>query len=490
MKRRTALKQLGLGLSASLVLPPWLSACASDDTAPEINYNGVVGIIGAGAAGLIAADILISKGVQVKVFEANNRVGGRVCSLYRTSSPSDSLILFPGNYPYSDFPIELGPDRITGSDSKWAKILAVRGVPVVDFRNQSSDRYVVNGAYKTEAEALTNTDFASAKSFFDSFTSFSGSSSLSVEQAAQSVGVAASQMPMINSWLGNPYGSEASVIGARALAEGLALVEHDGKELTLRNNPMQDVLLNVYYRVVPSIRFNTVVQAVNYGGDTIEVVHSAGTDTVNKLIVTVPISIIKDGDITFSPSLPTAKLNALSRLGMDPAMRIVLEFKRNFYGENVAAIYGATEAPVILNAGIGRSSLNKTLSITVFGSKAATYSSMNPDDLVLNILAEMDTWLGGEATENIRRSVNPDENNRLLYTIKDWKKDPFAKGGISYHLPGGLLADRELLSAPIAGKLFFAGEATDYTGEAGTVSGALKSGERAAFEVIDSILNG
>lgn len=490
MNRRKAIRQIGLGLSAGLVLPPWLSACVKDENLPEINYDGVVGIIGAGAAGLIAADILISKGVRVKVFEANNRVGGRICSLYRTSVPSDSLIFFPGNYPYSDFPVELGPDRINGSDSKWANILAVRGVPVVNFRTQSSDRYVVSNAVKTESEALADAGFAAAKSFYDSFTSFSGSAALSVEQAALNAGVPASLLPMINSWLGNPYGSSASNIGARALAEGLALVEHNGTELTLRNNPMQDALLSVYSRVLPSVRFNTVVQAVNYGGDNVEVVYNGGSETVNKLIVTVPVSVIKDGDITFSPSLPASKLSALSRLGMDPAMRIVLEFKRNFYGEDVAAIFGSTESPIILNAGVGRSTLNKTLSITVFGAKANTYSSMNPDDVVLNILAEMDTWYGGDATENIRRSTIPEENNRLLYTIKDWKKDPFAKGGISYHLPGGQLADREVLSAPIGGKLFFAGEATDFTGEAGTVSGALKSGERAAFEVIDAILNG
>lgn len=490
MKRRKAIQHIGVGLSAGLVLPSWLGACVDEERTPEIQYDGVVGVIGAGAAGLIAADILLSKGVRVKVFEANNRVGGRICSLYRTSAPTDSLIFFPGNYPYSDFPIELGPDRINGSDSKWANILAVRGVPVINFRSQSADRFVVNNNAKLEAEAMADSAFAAAKLFYDSFTSFSGSASLSVEQAALGAGVPASQLPMINSWLGNPFGSSSANIGARALAEGLALIEHNNTELTLRNNPMQDVLLSVYSRVVPSIRFNTVVQAINYGGETIEVVHNGGSDTVNKLIVTVPISVIKDGDISFSPSLPASKLTALSRLGMDPAMRIVLEFKRNFYGEDVAAIFGGTEAPIILNAGVGRSSLNKTLSITVFGSKANAYSAMDPDDVVLNILDEMDHWFNGEATENIRRSTIPEENNRLLYTIKDWKKDPYAKGGISYHLPGGLLADREALSAPVGGKLFFAGEATDFTGEAGTVSGALKSGERAAFELIDAILNG
>jgi hypothetical protein len=43
---------------------------------------------------------------------------------------------------------------------------------------------------------------------------------------------------------------------------------------------------------------------------------------------------------------------------------------------------------------------------------------------------------------------------------------------------------RAKLAAPVAGTLYFAGEATDESGEATTVAGALSSGERAAVEVI------
>jgi len=42
----------------------------------------------------------------------------------------------------------------------------------------------------------------------------------------------------------------------------------------------------------------------------------------------------------------------------------------------------------------------------------------------------------------------------------------------------------QLLAAPLAGTLFFAGEATDSRGEQGTVHGAIASGKRAAAEVL------
>jgi monoamine oxidase len=47
---------------------------------------------------------------------------------------------------------------------------------------------------------------------------------------------------------------------------------------------------------------------------------------------------------------------------------------------------------------------------------------------------------------------------------------------------GGARA-REILAMPLDGTLFFAGEATDTTGDPTTVTGALRSGARAALEV-------
>ncbi len=64
----------------------------------------------------------------------------------------------------------------------------------------------------------------------------------------------------------------------------------------------------------------------------------------------------------------------------------------------------------------------------------------------------------------------------------DWQRDPYARGAYSYVAVGGADA-RERSRAPVDGVLFFAGEATAPASEAGTVAGALESGERAAREV-------
>jgi len=61
----------------------------------------------------------------------------------------------------------------------------------------------------------------------------------------------------------------------------------------------------------------------------------------------------------------------------------------------------------------------------------------------------------------------------------DWQADPFARGGYAV-TPVGALAAPRLLAQPVADTLFFAGEHTHTGGQAGTVHGAMETGERAA----------
>ena len=66
--------------------------------------------------------------------------------------------------------------------------------------------------------------------------------------------------------------------------------------------------------------------------------------------------------------------------------------------------------------------------------------------------------------------------------MQDWQADPYSRGGYSYVRVGGAGA-RERLGEPLEDTLFFAGEATD-ADEAGTVAGALRSGQRAARRIL------
>lgn len=69
--------------------------------------------------------------------------------------------------------------------------------------------------------------------------------------------------------------------------------------------------------------------------------------------------------------------------------------------------------------------------------------------------------------------------------VVDWGADPLAGGAYAVFPPGTAGVPDEL-ARPLAGTLFFAGEATTLAG-AGTVHGALESGERAASQLLASL---
>ena len=64
----------------------------------------------------------------------------------------------------------------------------------------------------------------------------------------------------------------------------------------------------------------------------------------------------------------------------------------------------------------------------------------------------------------------------------DWAADPLTRGAYSFSI-AGLEDAPQRLAKPIAGTLFFAGEATADALDLGTVHGALTSGDRAAREI-------
>lgn len=491
MKRRIALKRIGLGVSAGLVLPAWLTACNSEeDPKPKIEYEGEVVIIGAGAAGLYAADILQANGIRVTILEASSRVGGRLRTLKSSDKPSQSLLFTSPSPLSSDFPSELGAEQIIGSDSVWNKIVSQLELSTVDLEASASDNYFLDNTFIESATAQTDSDFVTAKTFLENLSSYSGGN-ISVQEAIQAAGINARVHAILNSWIGNKYGTSNEQLGIKPLAEGLSQLARNKKRLLLTDNPMQDALLSRFSSAASGVQVNKVVKAIDYtgakvliNGDT--VLSAGGTEPfsieADKVIVTVPVSVLKAGDIQFSPALPAEKMTALSNMEMDASMRVLLDFKMNFWGLESGFLYGGATSPEYLNAGVGRSDSSKTLSITVNGTKALDFSSLGKDVIPL-LLDEMDGIFEGKASLNVRKDLN----DNIISVIQDWTKEKYIRGGVAYLKPGGSNQHRINLGSAVNDRIFFAGEATDGHGESGTINGALLSGERAANEVVSSI---
>jgi monoamine oxidase len=485
VKRRNVIKHLGLSLSAGLALPSWLSSCNEEDPQPSPIYDGTVVIVGAGAAGLFAADVLKAQGIKVVIVEASDRVGGRVRTLKSSDSETASLLFNSQSELSSDFPNELGATYINGSDSAWGKIVEQMKIATVNLSTSTTENYFLDNAFVDGVTAQSDPDFISAKNFLNNLASNGGTGS--VQQAITSAGISSRMYAILNSWIGNKYCTTNDRIGMKALSEGMALLQRNHELLTLADNPMQDALLSRYSNVMADVQTNSEVKEIDYNGDKVLVSgQRTGGESFSieaeRVIVTVPVSILKSGSIAFTPGLPSAKTSALSKMEMDAAMRVVLDFKANFWGETSGFLYGGVDGPEYFNSGAGRSELYRTLSITVGGAKAAELSALGKGSIPI-LLDELDSIFSGKATLNVRK----DSNDNTIAIIQDWTLEPFIKGGSAYLKAGGTNQDRVNLATPVNNKLFFAGEATDVNGEYGTINGALLSGERAAKEVLATI---
>ena len=461
-------------------MPSLLDACTPKDPAPEVVYNGTVGVIGAGAAGLYLADILIAKGIKVVVFEASEQIGGRVRSL------RNQLV---DQYPFtpqmsSDFPIELGAQTIVGSDSIMGKIFQAYNLPTTEFL-PSGNNFVMENKAKLGADWGNDPDFLAAKNFTANLKSYAGSSR-SVQQEIVAAAINSRAHGMLNGQIGNAHGSSNEKIGIGALGEAEKLKVSDGKILAPKTNPLQDMLISRFSAVQPLIQLNTPITSIDYGSDPITLTAKDGsTHTINKVVVTVPLSILKNGSLSFSPALPSGITEALAKFAMGASLRTVLEFKRNFWGDTTGFIFGSTGFPEYFSVGVGRGQYNATLSVTVNGEKASQYSSLG-DGIVDVILADLDLLYNKQATLFIRQDLITLKN---IFVHHDWTKMAYILGGYAYPLPGAKNDDRKAMGQSVNKKLFFAGEATDITGQAGMVNGALASAERAAQEVVESINN-
>lgn len=478
MKRRKALKNLGVGISAGLWMPGLLASCKKDDPVPEVQYDGTVVIIGAGAAGLFAADILNSKGVKVIVLEASHQIGGRVRSL---RNQKEILV-----QTAADFPVELGAEVVYGTDSAFGDMIKNYSLTKIELVAKSTEQFILDSMAKPATDWSGDADFNAVKNFVAGLSTYAGGD-VSMKQAA---GVSTRGDALLNSQVGNYYGSSSDNVGAKGVAEALGLIEHDNLAFIIKTNPLQDILVSRFSQIVPKVQLNTVVKSINYGGTKIIITDKEGTQIeADKVIVTTSLGVLKTGGVTFSPGLPTAKTSAMNKIGFDHSIRVVIDFKRNFWGEGTGFIWGGTEGPSYLNIGVDRSEFYRTLSVTINGPKAQQLSAQG-ENMIDTILAELDTIYNGQASLYIRKVINSDgtEGPRVWF-LADWGKEEFFKGGFSYLKPGASVEDRASLAAPINDKVFFAGEATDIKGDAGTINGALNSAERAVEELVTSIIS-
>jgi hypothetical protein len=105
-------------------------------------------------------------------------------------------------------------------------------------------------------------------------------------------------------------------------------------------------------------------------------------------------------------------------------------------------------------------------------------------EALANLTPSMLGDLACEALASIFSLTTRDVRSQLVETYShDWQRDGLSFGAYSY-VPAGALDACSKMTIPVDNTLYFAGEHTDTTGHWGTVHAAMRSGIRAANQIL------
>lgn len=411
-------------------------------------------VIGAGAAGLAAAERLVGAGVSVTVLEASDRAGGRVRHLEG----------------FADFDIELGAEEVHGLENCLVPLVEASGAELI--HHETAHDYIrYDGKLISLEEARAGEDLREAFDFVANVSHFSGPA-WTVEQCIVARHLPGHAWHYLDSRLGVEHGTTLDRLGMRGFAGYERNWQLREENYTVRQ-PYGRLLDPLREKVRDQIRFGAIVARIEWGGPRAVVRLAGGEELLTDAVIyTGSVAMLRDAPPEFSPELPAEKRDAIVNIGMDGGMKIVLKFRRRFWPEDMYFLHSDTFLPQFWTPGRGRGGRAQVLTAFVSGTRADFLRQLEVD-LVEFALGELDRIFGDRIASDAFADAY----------VADWTTEPFVRGLYSFPLASTEPRHREILAAPLGGKLFFAGEATDLEGHSGTVHGAIESGRRAAGEV-------
>lgn len=442
------------------------------------NQTADVVVIGAGVAGLAAAQSLCHAGLKVRLVEARDRLGGRIFTRRRSATAA---------------PLELGAEFIHGRPPEVWEIVERAGLRTHE---------VAGARWRLEQGRLApaNSSWAEIESIFQRMDPAAPDQSFQ-EFLEQRCGDCPEE---IKTWAtGYVEGFHASHAG-RISVHSLILCGRADEEIEghrgFRLLDGFDTLVDSLHAFINpdllTLHLNTVVSEISWSKGAVEVKtqsaagESAPVFRAPAAIVTLPLGVLQappgsPGAVHFMPE-PTDKREALGKLEMGAAIRVVLQFRRRFWQDETLVRTPHNQGLADMSFLFSREEWFPTWWTSAStGTAMLTGWAAGPHGEKLS--GQGDAFVVERALEGLGRifGLTPQVLRGLLQEahVHDWQSDPYSRGAYSYALVGGEDAARTL-AAPVEGTLFFAGEATDFAGHIGTVHGAIASGRRAARKIL------
>ena len=423
-------------------------------------------VVGAGIAGLAAAERLAAAGRRVLVLEARDRIGGRIHTAHD---------------PELDIPVELGAEFVHGHPAELMALIRRLGLTVVPGRerHQRGPGEVappLPDLQHTLSKLLNGADQGPDRAAAD----------LLQEHAAAA---RPGELETAARYLEGFHAADLSLLGTRSLAQNEAAGEEDGEQIQRVAEGYGTLIRRLADSIDPDrceVRLDTEVRAIRWReGEARAQVWLAPQAAFEelvapKLVLTVPLPVLRQlltGAGGRLEPVPLAWIDALQSLHMGAAHRVVLGFDRRWWvaddRDGPTFVHGGGEPfPVWWTALPSRAPV---ITGWAGGPRGALLSGKGEDTLIRAALESLAAVFGRDVGE-LRSRL------RVAYA-HDWSADPLAGGAYSYGGVGAIEA-RAALVRPVDRTLYLAGEAVAEDGRNATVHGALASGYRAAERVL------
>ncbi len=425
-------------------------------------------IIGGGIAGLAAAGELCRNGVTVCLIEARGRLGGRVETIH---------------HPAAQAPLELGAEFIHRPAPLLLELLksaAIEPLPVgEDFLTRSSRGIEPSGRWELIGRVMQQAAKLQQDICFSEF--------LNTHLPALSENDRRDVTQFVEGFNAAPAGEvSAKALGAEH-AEG-GDETYDSLRIPGGCEKLVSILADEIKPPAGAILLATTAHEIHWcrGEVRVGAFEEKSGRTIQlearRLICTVPPPLLCDRQkLRFIPEIDAVR-TAAAQVGFGHAAKVLLLFESRWWRE-IPRFDGTPVGDFAFVSDRNRqvpvwwssSPLESGLLVGWIGGPRATELAGASDERLIELALESIAALFGRTIEEIKP--------HLIYShAKNWQRDPLTRGAYSYRRAGAAAA-QQLLADPVEDTLYFAGDATEAGGVAGTMEGALMSGLRAAGQI-------